>query len=394
MYWTKDQIERAYQNARGLREQIHCQPELGHHEFRTSQLISNFLLLHNIELIPLGSKTGVVGYIRGRYPGKILALREDIDALPIQENTGLPFASQIGGVSHACGHDIHTAALMGCAQLLISQRDCMHGSVLLIFQCAEETFDGAATMLEHGLFCSRYPDAIVGFHCSPDLPLGSVGVLSGIADASCDMITLRILGKSGHGAYPYRAVDPVLIGAGLLMQLQTVITRNNCATDPAVLTFGEFHAGTAPNIIPGEAVLRGNLRTFDNDVRKKLLGKIDQISQGYCAAMGARVETIIERGMPPLINSSDISKQIIKSVRTILGEDAVTISLKPSLGSDDFSCLLEKCGGHGVQYLLGTAVKDDPKTSLGLHVAENVFPSEALLPGILSLSQFAMDYLR
>ena len=383
----------SYSYVRAMREHLHRCPELGHQEQQTTAFIRKALESYGIPVLELGLNTGVAAKITGGHPGKLLAIREDIDALPIQENTGLPFASQVPGISHACGHDIHTAALLGCAQYLVQQQQQLHGDVLLIFQCAEESCDGAASMLEKGLF-SQVPDGIIGFHCAPALPLGTVGILAGICDASCDTITLTVHGAGGHGAHPEDCVDPIVMSAGLLMQLQTLISRSNRATDPVVLTFGEIQGGTAPNIIPDRVILRGTLRTFDDSVRQAHLHRIRKLSQEFCAAMGGSCTVQVEKGMPPLINALDICEQLEKSVQRALGADKITTQLTPSMGSDDFSCLLKACGNHGVQFLLGTAIKDIPQTTLGLHVAENIFPSEALPYAVAALAQFAVDFLQ
>ena len=223
-----------YSEIQAVRHQLHRCPELGHREVETTRLIRACLEEYGAEVLDYGFPTGLAARIRGGHPGKLLALREDIDALPILENTGLPFASQTPGVCHACGHDVHTAALLGCAKLLARRREELWGDVLLIFQCGEETFDGAAAMLSQGLFRDGTPHAVVGFHCAPDLPLGTISIREGIANASCDSIRLEVTGKGGHGAHPELCVDPVVLSAGLLMQLQTLVSRNNNPADPVV----------------------------------------------------------------------------------------------------------------------------------------------------------------
>ena len=271
------ETQAVYPEIQAIRHKLHRCPELGHREVETTRLIRACLEEYGAEVLDYGFPTGLAARIRGGHPGKLLALREDIDALPILENTGLPFASQTPGVCHACGHDVHTAALLGCAKLLARRREELWGDVLLIFQCGEETFDGAATMLSQGLFRDGTPHAVVGFHCAPDLPLGTISIREGIANASCDSIRLEVTGKGGHGAHPELCVDPVVLSAGLLMQLQTLVSRNNNPADPVVLTFGEIHGGTAPNIIPNTVTLRGTLRTLDNQVRRRHLEAIARI---------------------------------------------------------------------------------------------------------------------
>ena len=244
---VRSEVRAVYSEIQAIRHKLHRCPELGHREVETTRLIRACLEEYGAEVLDYGFPTGLAARIRGGHPGKLLALREDIDALPILENTGLPFASQTPGVCHACGHDVHAAALLGCAKLLARHREELWGDVLLIFQCGEETFDGAAAMLSQGLFRDGTPDAVVGFHCAPDLPLGTISIREGIANASCDSIRLEVTGKGGHGAHPELCVDPVVLSAGLLMQLQTLVSRNNNPADPVVLTFGEIHGGPAPS---------------------------------------------------------------------------------------------------------------------------------------------------
>ena len=389
-----DQVNASYEEIRSLRHQLHRCPELGHQETETTRRIRAFLEgCDGIEILEHPFPTGLAARIRGGHPGKLLALREDIDALPIVEKTGLPFASLVPGLCHACGHDVHTAALLGCAQLLSRRRAELYGDVLLIFQPGEETFDGAASMLKDGLYRDGVPDAVVGFHCAPDLPLGSMSLRDGISNASCDSIRLEITGRGGHGAHPELCVDPVVLSAGLLMELQTLISRSNNPTDPAVLTFGEIHGGTAPNIIPNTVTLRGTLRTLDNGVRRRHLDAIQRLSAGFCQTFGGRCDATVEVEVPPLVNHPDICRQLRAAGEAVLGAGRVQAGLAPSMGSDDFSCLLEACGGRGAQFQLGTALENLPQSGLGLHVAENIFPDEALVPGMAVLTRFALDYL-
>ena len=216
----------------------------------------------------------------------------------------------------------------------------------------------------------------------------------GTANASSDTISVRVIGKGGHGAHPEDCVDPLTIGAGLLMQLQTIISRRNKATDPAVLTFGEIHGGTAPNVIPSSLDMYGTLRTFDNDVRRRHLNAIRSMCAGFCRSLGGDCEVAVSKSMPPLINSPDVCRLLQASAASVLGAENVRTDIPPSMGSDDFSCLLEACGNNGAQFLLGTALAGVPQSAVGLHAAENIFPDEALTPAAAVLAQFALDYLR
>lgn len=388
--WMKQQEHDLTQ----LRHQLHREPELGHAEYKTTRLIRDRLLACGAEILPCRCDTGVAALIRGGKEGPLIALREDIDALPITENTGLPFASCTAGVSHSCGHDIHTTALLGCAQYLCCHREALHGSVMLIFQCAEECCDGAETMLNAGLFDVYRPERMIGFHCAPSLPLGKVGVCRGASNASCDTVVLRVIGKGGHGAHPDACVDPVSISAYLLTQLQTIISREKDPTAPSVLTFGSIHGGTAPNIIPNEVILQGTLRTFSKPVRSAHKEAVKRIADCCARAMNGRCEVRFEKGMPPLVNTESSTDAVIHAARQVLGEEAVDESVPPSLGSDDFSCLLDACGGEGIQFLIGTGDKSVPTSMLGLHVAENIFPDAAIIPAAAVLAQTAETVLQ
>ena len=375
-----------------VRHALHRCPELGHREEKTVEIIRACLERWGI---PAEGRydTGLTARIRGGKPGKLLALREDMDALPMEENTGLPFASEIPGMCHACGHDVHTAALLGCAQVLSRRREELRGDVLLVFQCAEETFDGAAAMLARGLFQKETPQAVVGFHCEPGLPVGTMGVRRGISNASCDSIRIRVDGRGGHGAHPESCVDPIVLGAGLLMELQTLVSRVNRPTDPVVLTFGEIHGGTAPNIIPDWAELRGTMRTLDNGVRLGHLERMARLCPDFCRAMGGDCTFTVEKGVPPLVNALELCDQLDRSVERALGPGRLVVDPTPSMGSDDFACLIQACGGRGMQFLAGTRLEGCPQSGLGLHAAENIFPDEALVPAAAVLAQFALDYL-
>ena len=324
----------------------------------------------------------------------MLVLREDIDALPIQENTGLDFASQRSGVCHACGHDVHTAALLYAARALNALRGELHGSVKLILQCAEEVGSGAYKMLEAGALKDCQPQAVVGFHCAPLLELGKIGVCRGPSNASFDIFTWTITGRGGHGAYPQRCVDPVVVSAHLITQLQTVVSRFNNPIHPAVLTVGEIHGGTAPNIIPDQVTMRGAMRAFDEGVRQEMLEQIRKITRDCCAALGAKGEVTRDVGIPSIISDPEIADGVARAVEESLGQEHLHWVPEPSMGSDDFSVWMEACGGRGVQFQVGTHDPACPNSGLGIHVAENIFPDEALRYAAPVLVQFAVDYLK
>lgn len=385
--WYEEQVE--------VRHMLHRNPELPYEERETTRFLKQQLKDWGIQVEDLpGLETGVSAVIEGAHPGPMLVLREDIDALPILENTGLDFASQKPGVCHACGHDVHTAALLYAARALQQLREELHGSVKLIFQCAEEVGSGAYKMLEAGALKDCQPQAVVGFHCAPLLELGKIGVRRGPSNASFDIFTWTITGRGGHGAYPQRCVDPVVVSAHLITQLQTVVSRFNNPTHPAVLTVGEIHGGTAPNIIPDQVTMRGAMRAFDEELRQEMLEQIRQITQDCCAALGAKGEVSRDVGIPSIISDPEIADGVARAVEESQGQEHLHWVPEASMGSDDFSVWMEACGGRGVQFQVGTHDPACPNSGLGIHVAENIFPDEALKYAAPVLVQFAVDYLK
>ena len=385
--WYEEQVE--------VRHMLHRNPELPYEERETTRFLKEQLTAWGIQVEELpGLETGVSAVIEGTHPGPMLVLREDIDALPIQENTGLDFASQRPRVCHACGHDVHTAALLYAARALNALRGELHGSVKLIFQCAEEVGSGAYKMLEAGALKDCQPQAVVGFHCAPLLELGKIGVRRGPSNASFDIFTWTITGRGGHGAYPQRCVDPVVVSAHLITQLQTVVSRFNNPIHPAVLTVGEIHGGTAPNIIPDQVTMRGAMRAFDEGLRQEMLKQIGQITRDCCAALGAKGEVTRDVGIPSIISDPEIADGVARAVEESLGQEHLHWVPEPSMGSDDFSVWMEACGGRGVQFQVGTHDPACPNSGLGIHVAENIFPDDALHYAAPVLVQFAVDYLK
>lgn len=385
-------IQDHYNEAVKVRRELHRFPELGHQELRTTERIRQFLEAAGIEILEYPLKTGIVARICGKGQGETLAVREDIDALPMEECTGLRIASCRPGISHACGHDIHTAILLLTAKVLNELKEQFHGTLLLIFQPAEETCDGARGMLQAGVLKRHPADQIVGLHCSPSVPLGRVGIIAGENNASCDIVKITITGRGGHGAHPEDCVDPLMAAGFLLTQIQTLISRETSPMKPAVLTFGQLAAGTAPNIIPDQAFLCGTLRTLDAKVRGQLLEAIPRMAGNCCRAMRAECRTVFENGMPPLVNDPGIAAQFAEAAEKSLGVGAAVRLTVPSMGSDDFSCLLEQCG-RGGQFLIGTFNPSRPETGIGLHNSKNVFPDETIGYGAAVLCRYALDTL-
>ena len=376
-----------------IRRHIHENPELSNREYKTTDLIREKLTEYGVEIAEIGLKTGAVGVIRGGKPGKTVAIREDIDALPMAELTGLPFASKTENVCHSCGHDIHTTVLLYCAKVLSEIREELCGNVLLLFQPAEEGGNGAKQMVECKFYEFLKPDVFIGLHVSPDFPAGTIGLKKGPANASCDVFRIKVSGKGGHGAHPENCIDPIAISAYVLTQLQTVISRENHPVYPAVMTIGSIHAGSAPNIIPDYVEMSGTLRSLNPESRQTMQDAIDRIVKSCCEAMRGHGEVDWDKGMPPLVNSDDVIDRVAAAADQVLGAGHAIAVANPSLGSEDFSFMFPAIA-PGAQFRLGTANDADPNTKHGIHNSKNVFDEESIPTGAAVLVQFTRDFLK
>ncbi|WP_024302261.1 M20 aminoacylase family protein [Pseudogulbenkiania sp. MAI-1] len=327
-----------------LRRQIHAHPELGFEEFATSDLVTECLTAWGYEVHRGLGGTGVVATLRHGTGGKRLGLRADMDALPIVEATGLPYASRHHGKMHACGHDGHTATLLAAARYLADTR-CFNGTLNLIFQPAEEGLAGAKKMLEDGLF-QRFPcDAVFAMHNMPGFPTGRFGFLPGAFMASSDTVVIRIFGNGGHGAMPHKAVDPVVVCAALTMALQSVVARNVPPLEMAIVTVGAILAGQAPNVIPDSAEMRLSVRSLHPEVRDLLQQRITTLAQAQAESFGARAEVDYRRGYPVLVNSPEETALARDVAHDWLGEAGLIEHMVPLTGSEDFAFLLQQCPG-------------------------------------------------
>lgn len=389
----KENIEKFTPHAIDLRRKIHANPELGWQEFKTTELIKEELLSYGIEIQAIPDmETGVTAVIRGgKRSNKTVGLREDIDALPLTEETGLPFASTCGK-QHACGHDIHIAALLLAARALQEMRSKICGNVRLIFQPAEEVLDGAKRMLATGFMESEPKcEKVVGFHCSPEWDAGTIGLIKGPGNASSDQINITVKGKGGHGAHPYRCVDTIVTACYMVTQLQTIMSRENPAVQPAVLTFGKISGGTAMNIIPDEVYLSGTLRTFNEEGRHKLWKAIKRVAEYSCLAMRAEAVVEIIEGMPCLYNNEKIIDDLQTAAEATIGAENINIIPAPSPGSDDMALFgaLQPIA----QFRVGTG-NTNPNSRIGLHNSQNIFDEKAISVGAIVMAQYVMNYLK
>ncbi|AEC18541.1 amidohydrolase/peptidase [Pusillimonas sp. T7-7] len=331
-----------------LRRDIHAHPELGFTERRTSDLVASSLSALGYQVHRNIGKTGVVGVLEGRHntSGRSIGLRADMDALPILEQNDVAHASTCAGVMHACGHDGHTAVLLGAARYLAETRN-FDGRVVLIFQPAEEGLGGAQAMLDDGLFDRFHCDAIYGLHNWPGLPAGVIGVNPGPMMAAADHFEIYIEGRGGHGAHPYQTNDPVVIAAQLITALQTVVSRNVPAPDAAVITVAAVNAGSLPamNIIPRDARMSGTVRTFNPVVQEQIVKRMQELVAGIASAFGAKIELKYHRLFPATVNTPEHADFVVDVATELFGADKVVPNLVPSMGSEDFSFMLQERPG-------------------------------------------------
>ncbi len=321
-----------------IRRHLHQHPELSFQEHQTCRFVQQQLHSWGIPSRVMAG-TGVVATLTGREPNsRRLALRADLDALPIQETNEVPYRSQVDGVMHACGHDVHTTCLLGAAQLLHSLRDEWRGTIQLIFQPGEEKLPGGASLLlEEGLFEQFPAEAILGQHVEPLLEVGKVGIKSGLFMASADEIYLTVHGKGGHGARPHQCVDTILMASHLLVYLQQLVSRRADPLMPTVLSFGKiFSDGGATNIIPEKVIIWGTLRTFDEEWRTKAHAWLQESAQAFCASMGGHCEVTIAKGYPFLKNDEQLTAKVRQNMTTYLGAENV-VDLPARMGGEDFA---------------------------------------------------------
>lgn len=370
-----------------IRHHLHQYPEIGLSEFKTSDYIAEKLVAMGYEVTRGLAKTGLVATLRNGSSGRSIGIRADIDALPIQEETGAEYASKIPGMMHACGHDGHTTMLLGAAKLLAERRR-FDGTVHLIFQPAEENFGGARIMVEEGLF-DRFPcDAVFALHNDPALPFGQFAFREGPIMAAVDECRITVNGKGGHGAEPQDTADPIVAGASIVMALQTIVSRNIHPMDPSVVTIGAFHAGSASNVIPERADLVIGIRSFDPKVRDELERRITQVAKAQAESFGMTATVNYERSYDATINhkaETDFARAVAQD---FAGADKVADMARPTMGSEDFAYMLKEC--PGTYFFLGAQRSpDDPQ----LHHPKFDFNDDLLPVGAAFWVELAERYL-
>lgn len=340
-----------------IRRDFHRNPELGLEEIRTQEKVMEYLDSLGIEYERIAS-TGVLGIIKGNKKGKTVALRADMDALPIQDEKDVPYKSTIPGKMHACGHDAHMTVLLGAARLIKEREDKLSGNVKLFFQPAEETVGGARPMIEERAMDNPKVDAVFGLHVSGNIRVGEIGIRYGKMNASSDTMQIIISGNSSHGAYPHRGIDAIVISASVISSLQSIVSRNMDPLNSAVVTLGTINGGTQDNIIADKVELMGTLRTLDPETREKTKKRIEKIVTKTAEAMDGVGEVIWQEGYSALINNDDMVDIVKRSGENILGANNVHELSKPSLGVEDFSYFAEVA--PGAFFRLGCKTKDSP----------------------------------
>lgn len=320
-----------------IRRHLHKNPELGQNEFKTMETICSFLDKCEIEYEKNVADTGVVALIKGKTGDKVIGVRADIDALPIKEASNVEFASVNENVMHACGHDIHTAVLLGLAKLLKEIEKDLNGSVKLFFQPAEETIGGAERMIKEGCLENPNVDAVLGLHVNPDIEVGKIGIKYGKMFAASDMITITVSGVQTHGAYPHNGVDPIVISSNIIMALQTLVSRNISPCNSAVFTVGSMHAGTSGNIIPETAKMNCISRTLDSKTRKYFQKRIVEMAENIAESYGGKADVDIVESYGPLINDDSMVDLVKEAAIEAIGHENIIVLEEPFLGTEDFS---------------------------------------------------------
>lgn len=384
-----DEAKKIHSELIKWRRYLHQHPELGFEEENTSRFVQEHLQQLGIEVQAPLAKTGVVGLIRGEQPGPTVALRADMDALPIQDQKQVEYASKIDGKAHLCGHDAHTTMLLGAATLLAKNPPRV-GNVKLLFQPAEEGLGGASAMIKEGALENPGVRAIAGLHVFPGVPTGHVTTVSGIACAAADEINIEIIGKGGHAAHPHLSVDSITVAAQVITAIQQIASRQVDPLLPLVITIGKMEGGYKRNIIAPSVRLEGTVRTLDPALRETIADQIERVIKGVCQAFNATYTYEYNYGYPSIINDESLIPYVEETAHEVLGEGTFSL-VKPSMGGEDFSYYTQKV--PGIFFRLGVG-NDQKGTTYPLHHPLFDIDEDALPLGSAMLAQFALNYLR
>jgi hippurate hydrolase len=393
-----DLLSAAYNDADrtiDTRRQLHRQPEIGLHLPRTQATVLDAFAELPIEVTMGKSTSSVVGVLRGARPGPSYLLRADMDALPVHEDTGLPFASEVPGAMHACGHDTHVAMLLGAARLLAERRDLLAGQVVFMVQPGEEGFHGARYMLEEGLL-DVVPEAPVSgafaLHITSTFTSGSINVRPGSMMAAADQWRMIVRGRGGHASMPHTAADPMPVAAEIVLALQSMVTRRVDVFDPAVVTVAHIEAGSTDNVIPDTAFLEGTIRTLSAERRRDVVAAVRRVATHVGAAHEMTVDFEHVEGYPVTVNDPGVTAQVLQTAQELLGDPAATLMSAPLMGAEDFSYVLQRVPG-AMAFLGACPPGVEPETSPANHSNLVVFDEEPLPAGVALYAQMALKAL-
>jgi amidohydrolase len=387
------------------RHHIHQNPELSNREFKTAEYIAAHLKSLGLEVQTGVAKTGVVGILKGGKPGPVIALRADIDALPVPERAPIPWASKAKGeyngaevpVMHACGHDTHIAILMGTAEVLTKVKSELRGTVKFIFQPAEEGAPngeegGAKLMVKEGVLKSPDVDVIFGLHISAGTHVGNINYKPGGTMASANSFEINIHGKQTHGSAPWGGIDPIVTAAQIINNAQTIVSRNMRLTnEAAVVSFGAIHGGVRSNIIPEEVKLIGTIRALDNDMRDEMFKRLKTIVEHTAASNGATADLIIDEGYPITYNDVELTNKMLPTLKDVMGDDHVKL-IPATTGAEDFSFFQREVPGF--YFFLGGTPLDTPEKEAAPHHTPDFYVDDAgMVYGVKSMSRLVVDYM-
>lgn len=382
------------------RRDIHQNPELSNHEYETGRKVAEHLKALGLDVQTGVAETGVVGILRGGKPGKVVALRADMDALPVTEQVDVPFASKVRttyngqevGVMHACGHDMHVAILMGAAEVLTKMKSQINGTIVFIFQPAEEGTGGADVMVAEGALKDPDVEAIFGLHVTQGLGVGQFGTRAGGLMAGADTFEIKIFGSQTHGAQPWMGVDPIMVSAQVIMGLQTIVSRrSNLTVAPAVVTVATINSGVRSNIIPSEATMTGTIRTLDPAMQDDVHAKIHETVEGIAKSAGATAEVTINKGTPITYNDATLTRSMLSTLERVAGFDHV-IETNPVTGAEDFSFYANEI--PAMFFFMGVRPEDVPQEDAIPNHSPFFFSDESAIPiGVEAMAGMAVDFL-
>jgi len=378
-----------------LRRRLHRIPEVGNILPKTRAVVLESLDGLPLEISLHESTSGIVAVLEGKNPGPSIILRGDMDALAMPEDTGLDFASEHDGSMHACGHDLHTAMLVGAARLLSDRRDELSGRVVFMFQPGEEGHFGARLMLEEGLLdtVNPPPDRAFALHVTSLYSSGTVNLRPGPMMAAADKVKITLIGRGGHASAPHNATDPVPVVAEIVLAIEVALTRTVNVWDPAVVTFGQISAGTAYNVIPESATLLGTIRTFSAERHHQVHAMVRQVVAGVAAAHGVEATVDIEVGYPVTVNDAAVAGRVVELAAAVAGADAINVMESPIMGAEDWSYVLQRV--PGVMAFLGACPAGvDPESAPPNHSNRVIFDEDAMRIGIALHVSMALDHLR